>query len=1574
MGATGVPTDSTSVLIRGTKQHGRRPTMCDSTSMRLETATQERSRVEKRSLKRAYMRSLHQGVAWYKGKQYVPAEFERMGCAHTSPPDLTKALSTHLQRDWQRCNHHHAAKRRLTVWQWNCGGISAARLDEVKAWLVLNHVTIAVLVETRLTYDAFWTDPHWHCLHTGTQVFAWHGQNITGPAHPDQFRFLQLLRQFSLVVLNSWSATLGPTYVHGQKASRIDHICVRQMYADGEARKVSYLWQSPFLEQTDVGHVPMMCTIAKYWIPAFERHKIQTVTMQQRRESRQAYVDQTPTWQRFTQQTQHAITQHLATATHDADSVMDHMHQTVMETFCTHFPKGQQQRSTPPWMTALPTILNKWEHRCAFYCEAIGTRHSHDSGHQGHCQTICLTKQGISKANTQLTIMMRKLTHDHSFLTRRTNHEALFLHQLPTPAQLLFGTAAGLLRTHQDQHAQLLTHDLARSIHWHHLPDLMTQLQHLQATATLETSLPLDLEAGTSFFQCAKCDFCTMDVSAFRRHCTTAHGHAMYRTHHVDPAAHADNGLPTCKHCSKAFTTWRGFRTHIERGCQALLIGPAPYGADTDPLRAHLGTLRPMNSQAADAAARGLRLITADELHNLKQQDFGPRLLHLIAERNWEQLATDQAACRYLSSRCVICSFQFSRCQELHQHFRLQHPELWEHAPQKAIQLTNIYSDEPPCGCCGALFRTHSCPTWSQIAVLLVNGAGLDAVDPTPLTEERHRCELCLIWFCTTAALVQHLQASHGLQGLSFVESRDALDNTTACAHCGLLFQSMSGLKSHIVQGRCEHFNPNASAETMEIDALWRQACLEGKLMEVLAPPHNRMRLTIVCQACGKGCKRAADLSLHLQTSHARLWRQSERLTMILVDALYQQRCYCNPQVGTKRGSHVCLPFRQIAMSYHRMGTEIFAPTVITDTTLKDVLSDKLPREIKYRLEQALVHRSFANVWQDPAILQMLRGQCIFCGDFHATSDLALHLREAFQHLAPLFQVKDKDLTLQANPRKAKSRRKEEPNSQDSKEDVDMPNVSTAPTMQLLRTLTQLVVRHDQELQDLRKMDQFILFLNPEPTGALHILLQESAQWKKSMEEGSTSLKMPLRQHLMKALLNAMMTRAGQIVESKDTEGLFTTSLQKGVILADRSFPFHRWDPATKQLTIDKKQPVSAAKMKQHLEELLEMLTDPAMVIRFHALSQSKDQTSKAVPWRLQINMRPGQGAEGAEGHTSQTRALSPALVAEMTKNLSIMCMANDRNWCYGNSTAYSFLWTLLCLNCHETSLWGWQSSALIDFIQHHSTPVVLKNIDWFKQILLDWGISQTQQDSAECAQHLLNWLQPQAFDMRWERRLDTEHGLHVFDHSTSHTPILLPFARGHHVCGTCKLTDLIVTWMQEQSMCTALVTAPPCICLTIDRFHQTGCGTIERNVSAIDLEAEVEIPVFTTGLECDMLGYIVVAAIAHLGQDRSGHCRALLKIQPGVTTAAQPIAWLLTDDEQKPAPVWQIPTWFQTHATVVWAVRTDCLRLPVYQPESGTSSEPSNTKDASHVDPVTTPETALIHLLQAQPGVGTEE
>ena len=130
------------------------------------------------------------------------------------------------------------------------------------------------------------------------------------------------------------------------------------------------------------------------------------------------------------------------------------------------------------------------------------------------------------------------------------------------------------------------------------------------------------------------------------------------------------------------------------------------------------------------------------------------------------------------------------------------------------------------------------CPTWSQISVLLVNGAGHDAVEVEPVTEARQRCEICLEWFQTAAELVQHLQATHHLQGLSFNASRDSIDNSPACAHCGQLFMTVAGLKSHIVQGRCGYFNPQASAETQPVDELWRMACLDGKLLEILETPN----------------------------------------------------------------------------------------------------------------------------------------------------------------------------------------------------------------------------------------------------------------------------------------------------------------------------------------------------------------------------------------------------------------------------------------------------------------------------------------------------------------------------------------------------------------------------------------------------------------------------------------------------------------------------------------------------------------------------------------------------------------
>ena len=150
-----------------TKRHGMQPPMCPGTSIRPHTAFDGGTQIAKRSLLRAYRRSLLTGSAWYRGRLYLRDDFERMGCRLPLDAAPLDSLTTGLQKDWTNCNQHHAPKRRLKIWQWNCGGLATSRLDEIKAWLVLHQMDIATLVETRWTFDAEWSDDHWHMVHSG---------------------------------------------------------------------------------------------------------------------------------------------------------------------------------------------------------------------------------------------------------------------------------------------------------------------------------------------------------------------------------------------------------------------------------------------------------------------------------------------------------------------------------------------------------------------------------------------------------------------------------------------------------------------------------------------------------------------------------------------------------------------------------------------------------------------------------------------------------------------------------------------------------------------------------------------------------------------------------------------------------------------------------------------------------------------------------------------------------------------------------------------------------------------------------------------------------------------------------------------------------------------------------------------------------------------------------------------------------------------------------------------------------------------------------------------------------------
>ena len=473
----------------GAKQHGKQPPLCVSTPVRLGSA----NKVVKRSLLRAAARARKYGMAWYRGRSYTLEEFANMGCGEPlgKPDELSKTpeymnglgatpaplgLGTGSPNDVFHCNTHHSPKRRLKCWMWNSGGLSLDKFDEVKLWLDMQAIDVAIFIESKWSFDSEWVDSTWNfvhsgsgafrgqgilvmvrkafcpgskmlwqhsvpgrllhmrlqlsgrpldvvacyqfaythgasCLkdrerwwvqletllhsiphrnsllllgdfntslhylpsHVGTSEFRWRGSLSKGTFHSDTGRFMNMLRFFGLVVLNSWSSALGPTYIHQDQGSRIDYMCVRKHQADGLARQVQYLWQSPFLQPQRAGHVPMMCTLAKYWVP--ENHDVQThgISLHQRRICRQEFHAQTDRWLEFSEHTVGDIKEAFAQASLSGLCPLDQMHARILSRVRSTFSDVRPPPKQEPWVQGRSIVLNKWKHRALMKQHVICT-------------------------------------------------------------------------------------------------------------------------------------------------------------------------------------------------------------------------------------------------------------------------------------------------------------------------------------------------------------------------------------------------------------------------------------------------------------------------------------------------------------------------------------------------------------------------------------------------------------------------------------------------------------------------------------------------------------------------------------------------------------------------------------------------------------------------------------------------------------------------------------------------------------------------------------------------------------------------------------------------------------------------------------------------------------------------------------------------------------------------------------------------------------------------------------------------------------------------------------------------
>ena len=223
--------------------------------------------------------------------------------------------------------------------------------------------------------------------------------------------------------------------------------------------------------------------------------------------------------------------------------------------------------------------------------------------------------------------------------------------------------------------------------------------------------------------------------------------------------------------------------------------------------------------------------------------------------------------------------------------------------------------------------------------------------------------------------------------------------------------------------------------------------------------------------------------------------------------------------------------------------------------------------------------------------------------------DAQVQMLEAFRGVASLV---DSTLKLSPDPRHPK-RRKDAPTSADgvAKEDKDL--------LPMVKLMAQLLLRHEQDLQCLHRVDTFILFCNREPTGLLNVMIHQTGQWKQQLEKPQL-IRPPLRQHLFQAMLNDLLTKVTKISQCPKEDKLIQAMLKTGMLMEDYSWPFLKWDPAKRAMIRTSQQPISMKRMMEDLTELIEQGTNAQLVQRFHSLSPKSE--AQVVPWRLQLNLR----------------------------------------------------------------------------------------------------------------------------------------------------------------------------------------------------------------------------------------------------------------------------------------------------------------------------------------------------------------
>ena len=209
----------------------------------------------------------------------------------------------------------------------------------------------------------------------GHAAFRWKDHLHASAQHSDSAAFQTLIADHGVIALNTWNAAIGPSYINGSHASRIDFAFTRPMYADGPARDVQMLPDAPFLPQTNAGHVPMLCHL-----PALRMQGPKplppTIPSRVRQNSHVAWKAQNHTWHQFSVTAAASFDMFTHQVECSEQSNMTQLHQHMFPLIHDTFNSSSFHRPVPD-MKVENCVLNKWDH---FRAVKAMTQNCHTSG------------------------------------------------------------------------------------------------------------------------------------------------------------------------------------------------------------------------------------------------------------------------------------------------------------------------------------------------------------------------------------------------------------------------------------------------------------------------------------------------------------------------------------------------------------------------------------------------------------------------------------------------------------------------------------------------------------------------------------------------------------------------------------------------------------------------------------------------------------------------------------------------------------------------------------------------------------------------------------------------------------------------------------------------------------------------------------------------------------------------------------------------------------------------------------------------------------------------------------------